>query len=673
MSNKKKSNQKSDFKQTNASQKNQSGKKRNSDSSKLIFKQKTEKKETDRKKVLIVIGSALLLIIAGFVLYNGVLKYNLVFCDDNIFVNNFYGFNSDIHNIKTSFEKTVGTTYYRPLLNVSFILDAVRGGMEPYVYHQTNLILHLLGACLVFLLLIKLKYPVLPSFLFGLFLMIHPIITPSAAWISGRNDSMITIFVALSFILFLFYIDANIQWKIILLPLHLVFFAASIFTKEIAFVFPALCISYVFFFRKDKNLFRKRYIIAGIGWLVVGFIWFFMRLKAIENVKNPDEIGLHPILTNLPTLPAMLGKIFLPVKMIALSSFEMFSIVSGIIVILLITFYFIKSKKLDKKKAFFGVLWFALFLLPTFLVRIIYVEDFFDYAEHRAFLPMVGIIIILIEILKDLKVDFKKPAILIPAIAILIALGVRSYVYEQHFENRKTFWSHMTDIYPLKPRGYLDLGKAYFAENDLKTAEKMYLRGIELNPRNKNLYIDVSVIYLRWNQLGKAEQFARKAFSIDPNDPLANYNLGKALQMQAKHAESLKYFENAVLKNPGFPQWYLDIGVAYYHNGLYEKSIESFQKAITMYPNFALAYSNMGASFARLQKEQEAVSSWQKAIELDGKSYDACQNLIRFYFRVGRPDLADIYIKKLEQNGGSLAPDIINFLKTGKIISPVKR
>ncbi|MBI5325057.1 MAG: hypothetical protein HZB41_07280, partial [Ignavibacteriae bacterium] len=479
---KKKSYQKQENKQQNSLQKNQSRKKGSADYSKSAVKQKNIKTETDWRKVFIVAGSALLIIIAGFILYNNVLKYNLVFCDDNIFVNNFYGFNSDINNIKTSFEKTVGTTYYRPMLNVSFILDAVRGGMEPWVYHQTNLIFHLLASCLVFLLLIKLKYPLIPSIFFGFFILIHPILTPSAAWISGRNDSMITIFVALSFILFLFYIEANTQWKMILLPLHLLFFAASIYTKEIAFVFPAVCIAFVFFFRKEKNLFRTKYIIAGTGWLVVGFIWFFMRLKAIENVKNPDEIGLNPILKNLPTLPAMVGKIFLPVKMIALSSFELFSIITGIIVIILITVYLIKSKKLDKNKAFFGVIWFALFLLPTFLVRIIYVDDFFDYAEHRAFLPMLGIIIILIEILKDLKVDFKKPAFLVPAFVILITLGVRSYVYAENFENRKTFWSHMTDIYPLKPRGYLDLGKAYFAENDLKTAEAMYTRGIELNP-----------------------------------------------------------------------------------------------------------------------------------------------------------------------------------------------
>jgi tetratricopeptide (TPR) repeat protein len=74
----------------------------------------------------------------------------------------------------------------------------------------------------------------------------------------------------------------------------------------------------------------------------------------------------------------------------------------------------------------------------------------------------------------------------------------------------------------------------------------------------------------------------------------------------------------------------------------------------------------MGAAFAKLGKEQEAISSWQKAIELEPKSFDACQNLVRYYLRVGRPDLASIYIKKLKENGGTLAPDIANFLKMGK-------
>ncbi len=637
------------------------------------------KKPTNWKKVFVVLASVLSIAIVGYILYSGTIKYNLVFCDDNIFVLNFNNFNKNVDNIKTSFEKTVGTTYYRPMLNVSFIYDALRADpsipleQTAPVYRATNVYLHLLASCLVFLLFVKLKYPLVPSLLFGMLVVVHPILTPAAAWISGRNDSMITIFIVTSFILFLFYIESKTVWRVIILPLHLLFFALSIFTKEIAFVYPLVCISYVWFFKKDRHIFRMKYIIATIGWFVVGFIWFFMRLAAIENIKNPDEIGLGPILINFPTLFAMMGKIFFPVKMIALSSYEWFSIATGAVVIVALTVYLIKSKKLDKNKSFFGILWFALFLLPTFLVRIIYVGDFFDYAEHRAYLPMIGILIFLIEILISLKVDFKKPIAIAVSVIILGTFTARSYVYAQNFENRTTFWTHMIDMYPLKPRGYLDLAKAYFANDDLVKAESLYRRGIQLNPNNKNLYIDVSVIYLKWNKLQKAEQYARKAVELDSNDYLANYNYGKALFMLEKYSEALRYFEKACMGNLAFPQWFVDLGVTYYQNKMFDEAVQSYQRAISMAESMgqsfpiALAYSDMGAAFAQMHKQQEAVSCWQKAVQLDPRMYDAYMNLIKYYIAAKSLQPASDYIVMLKRNGGSLSPEILNFLNANKL------
>jgi tetratricopeptide (TPR) repeat protein len=401
-----------------------------------------------------------------------------------------------------------------------------------------------------------------------------------------------------------------------------------------------------------------------------------MRAKAVEGIQNPDTIGIGPIFTNFPTLPAMIGKIFLPVKMIALPSFESFSIITGIIFILILGAFLIKSKKIDKKKALFGVLWFSLFLFPSFLVRIVYVDDFFDYAEHRAYLPMIGILFILIEILIAYKINFnlkeiwaekklniKKAYPLIIAILILVVLSIRSYAYQKNFKDRTAFWSHMVDLYPYKSRGYLDLGKAYFSKDDLTTAEKLYHMGIERNPNNKNLYIDLSVIYLKQNKLQKALEYAESATSIDPNDGIANYNLGKASYMLGQYDKAVMAYEKAVRGNGTYAQWYVDLGVSYYVTRQPEKSIQAYQTAIQLDPNFALAYSNMGASYAVMGKPQEAEQWWIKAISLEPRLYDAYLNLIRYYISLGLTDKAKSLALRLRDNGGTVPPEILAFLK----------
>jgi tetratricopeptide (TPR) repeat protein len=310
-------------------------------------------------------------------------------------------------------------------------------------------------------------------------------------------------------------------------------------------------------------------------------------------------------------------------------------------------------------------------MFPAFLVRIVYVDDFFDYAEHRAYLPMIGILFVLIEMLKaneinfDIKEFFAKGAFNIKkgiaiglAIAILIGLTMRADAYKVHFQNRTTFWQHMVDMYPYKSRGYLDLGKAYFAKDSLDKAEKLYHMGIERNPNNKNLYIDLSVIYLRKNEILKAKKYAETALSIDPNDAIANYNLGKASYMSGDFASAANAYEKACRYNPTVPQWYVDLGVAYYQIRQLDKSIRAYQIAIQMMPNFALAYSNLGATLALAGKTEEASQYWLKAISVDPKTYDAYLNLIRYYISIQKPDKARNLAISMKQNGGQFTPDI---------------
>ena len=210
-------------------------------------------------------------------------------------------------------------------------------------------------------------------------------------------------------------------------------------------------------------------------WFFTGLTWFLSRNAAVSKLHSPDEIGFSALIENFNTIPALVGKIILPVKMIALSSFESFSIITGWIVIAAIIFVIYKVyKKLqsdnkevqdDKERKgliffkmyniIFGLLWFALFLFPTLFIRIIYVEDFFDYAEHRAYLPMIGIILIIAQTLIIYKVKIKKPLVLAIFALIFIGFTYKSYTYKSAFVDRMAFWGHMTEMYPDKPRGAL--------------------------------------------------------------------------------------------------------------------------------------------------------------------------------------------------------------------------
>jgi protein O-mannosyl-transferase len=101
------------------------------------------------------------------------------------------------------FLSTVGQAYYRPMMTISLILDAQIGGASPFIYHFTDIVIHLLASCLLFLFFKKLNYRKDLSFFFALIFAIHPVLSQAVGWIPGRNDTLLTVFILLAFIAFI--------------------------------------------------------------------------------------------------------------------------------------------------------------------------------------------------------------------------------------------------------------------------------------------------------------------------------------------------------------------------------------------------------------------------------------------------------------------------------------
>lgn len=637
----------------------------------LATKKKLKEKGFKNPNIQAVLFIAAILL-TGIILYSRSISYNLVYCDDNIFVQDYQGFNANPDNIWTSFTKGLGASYYRPILTASFVLDYQMGlpdkPLEPSVYRRTNLILHLLASILIFITIWKLGYSRYIALIFGLAFVCHPIIAPAPAWISGRNDSMITVFILLSFISLISFCNAKTALRWIAFLFHIIFFAFSMFTKETAGFLPIVALAYIILFRKDKIISNKNIALA-VGWVIVAITWFIMRNIAMKGIETPDMIGLDALKTNFPTSIALIGKMFLPYKMHALSNFESFTIISGIVAIIgIAAIVFFRRKKIENNKVLFGVLWYLVLLLPTLLIRIIYVGDFFDYAEHRAYLPMFGIIIILLEIFKSYRIDFSKQVPIIISGILIAVLFARSFAYTPVFSDRVSFWENSIKEYPYKSRGYLDLGKAYYVKSDYVTAEKLYLHGIKLNPYNFNLYIDLSAVYIQTKQYDKSVEMAKKALTMQWDNPLANYNLAKAYMMLGKYEEAILPLETATPRYNIFNTW-LDLGVCYHRTGQLNKAIEAYLHSISLNPNYPLTCANLGQAYNQIKDYKNGENYLIRAVRLNPKQFDAYYNLISLYINEKQKDKMNSTIQALLNNGGNL-PD--EWKKTIEAINQAK-
>lgn len=132
-------------------------------------------------------------------------------------------FNDDSFSIKnTFFPRSSEGGYYRPLIGLSYWLDKKAWFLHEHLMHFESVVAHLLNAVLVYLIcrksLVLYKtsknswIPLLSSLLFAL----HPIVTESVNWISGRTDIMMGNFILASVYLLLLYQTDKKKWQLVL-------------------------------------------------------------------------------------------------------------------------------------------------------------------------------------------------------------------------------------------------------------------------------------------------------------------------------------------------------------------------------------------------------------------------------------------------------------------------
>ncbi len=138
--------------------------------------------------------------------------------------------------------------YYRPMAELSFYLDNMLWGMEPSAMHLENILLHCANGLLVYLLARRVIgrhendnetlyiMPLLAALLFAL----HPLNVEAVAWIAGRTDPLLGLFVLSASYFWLNWLEKP-RWQD--MSATLLLFGAALLTKETALAFGAVIVA----------------------------------------------------------------------------------------------------------------------------------------------------------------------------------------------------------------------------------------------------------------------------------------------------------------------------------------------------------------------------------------------------------------------------------------------
>lgn len=641
------------------------------------------------------------IVLLGVLLYFRVAGFDFVGLDDKPIIINNYSIIGDISNWQVAFEKDAFLrdfgSFYRPVQTLSFMIDAQFGGKDASVYHIVNILLHLLVACSIFLLLKEMKYHRGAALAVSMLFVVHPLLTHAVAWIPARNDLLITLFCLLAFIFFIRYTRSK---KYIYLVLHILLITLAFFTKETALAFPAICILYSVLIDKNK-LFDKKHIISGIIWVALMIFWFILRSNAIGFKWGDNDFGAMVLLKNIQIVPEIVTKFIFPYHLPVLATFDTVMALIGIVIIIG-AIVLIKLRKTARWQfLLFGVAWFLLMIIPGTMYRHSFADYFYDYLDHRAYLPIVGFLMIMLELIPKKAFNFNNYKAIAGIFAVIIIYGAVAYNHSSNYADRLAFRGKAAKDSPDKAGFRLAYGKALKEEGKIDEAEKEFLDGIAQMPQEQDFYFQLGEIYFLKKEYEKTISFMEKGIEIDPTKTEGYNNLGGTFMSMGRYDDALKAWEKAYEldtsnfgaanelikllsrmgrydralsianslinqgKNPpGMLDLYISLGYNEYKQGNIDKAIEYSDKAIAINPNSATAYNNLGTYYGTKKDYDIAIEMWEKAYSINKELKDSPQNIYNVYLNILKsPQKAAPWAKILLNKGANLPEKDIEALK----------
>ncbi|MFH1193220.1 MAG: glycosyltransferase family 39 protein, partial [Candidatus Jorgensenbacteria bacterium] len=378
--------------------------------------------------------------------------------------------------------------------------------------------LHFLTTLLVFFVLLELRYSRKKSLAAALIFATHPVLVQAIGWIPGLNDVILGFFVFLSFFAFLKFVSSNAGWWCFL---HIFSFLIALLSKESALMLPLLCLFYLLFVQRERILSNKTLVLA-IGWLGSIIIWVFLRSTALGNSFGYGiKETLQSLLSGIHAFIPYIGKLLFPLHLSVLPIMKDLPFLPGLIGIAILALLVIIRKK-NTRLMWFGITWLVFFIFLSLIQPGVNPPVFH---EHRLYVPLLGFLILGLEIAPAFSNEEKRKALQKVAISIILIFSILSILRLPIFEGRLAFWHNAVATSPNSAFSHNNLGAMYYLDGNITAAEIEFKKALELNPLEPLAHNNIGLIHMAYGDFKNARSEFLKELEINPTYDDARKNL----------------------------------------------------------------------------------------------------------------------------------------------------
>lgn len=534
----------------------------------------------------------------------------------------------------------------RPVAYATFAINEAIDGFTPRGFRAVNIMIHGFNSALVcglfstLLRCSRLKIgegsrffiPAVAAFLFA----VHPLAIESVTYIIQRFTSLAALFVLLSLWLHFSSLKPGRNgWGALLLEgAAVIAMLLAMQTKECSFAAPFLAVvldwlligtPIVMALRRSILLLALSPIIPTLVMLTSGIMNNGqIDLRESFNIVNSRDNPLdhwHYIVTQLTVVMHYIRLMFWPFglnldpewpRYQSLLQAPVAAAFSGIVVLFASAGWWLRRQRDEARPAlvFVSLVWyFASISISSGLVPL---PDM--VAEHRSYLPSIGIFVIvacLLDLARCRLNGFRSwTRAVIPATSALILglLSWRTCQRNQVWSTDESLWKDTTAKSPGKFRSWGNLGVAYSSAGKEEKAVECYRTALKIEPNFQNGIFNLSNSLLRLNRPQESLEVTLKLIDLDKNNarkPSVAYTLGLGLTGVGRHDEALDIFKSILAANPKDAQALKAAGLVYCRKGL---------------PHLALDHLKQSAAIQPHDKQTLALIEHAKALIPDGRS-----------------------------------------------------
>jgi len=559
----------------------------------------------------------IVIIILPLIVYFKTISFGFTRMDDTLIIKYHLSLLGNIRNVRylfctDAFLHNPGGLFYRPVQTFSFMIDTILGKGWIGMYHLSNLLIHLFSVFSLYFLLNYLSLKRIKSLLFALIFAVHPLLSSDVAWIPSRGDLLIGLIGIWIFISYVYHLKTG---EIKFYLIHLFLFTIALFSKETCALFPILLLFYSWVILSRRNIYKDVLPYCS-SWIIVILIYYYFRLRVPHTAKFEELFGVYALISNIKCLPIIAGKIFIPQGLTTLPLYDNISLIIGFLITGLLLWIITKSWKEKNWIVIFGILWFILFSLPPLAYKLKNADYFFNYLEHRTYLPMIGFIVALSFFIVKYLEKMKLSLALIFSIVVLLTFSLLSYVHSQDYKNPVTFFTAaIKSNHTFNAFAYTNRGFAFMELKDYRNAITDQESAIEILKRGDLFYNKGYAEFKSGDTTAAMNDFS-KAILLDSTLSSAYIYRSTILDGLKRYPEAMIEIVKAEKIIHGSAKVYCKKGNIYLHQNQYQEAINCYSKSIKLNDSFVESYENKAIAEQKAGKLNNACSDWNTALHL---------------------------------------------------------